>query len=489
MNIRDLRAAAIILLLLVTSSASASDGIVVWNIDTKRGVDPRDAESISGLIASEVGYYTDREVISEADVYTIIRGEEKKQKCGSNDSVCLTEISGALGVPEAISGDLGKVGDIWILNLRRLMVREARVIARSTRQVEGSISDLVREVPGAVAELFGKKVEPAVGLTPTGNPMQGALIVGTHPKGAEIFIDDKPAGKSPVTLALLEGQYKIVARLDKHKDGVSRVIVRPKKETEVSLRLAPYPGTINVKSQPDGAKVFINDREKGVTPLKLALAVIKGGYSVRVEKDGFESVSRKVDLKPKEDAILDFELKKLMGTLAVASTPEKAEISIDGEPGGASPVELKLPVGKYKVGARLEGYEVAEKLVSVKAKEKSEVNLALVKTFPMSPYKKWGYISFFSGVGLVGISGIFTWRAKESRDEFEYSGGSSDKTSAVGFMSSSLVGYTLGAAMMATGVALWILDPGDREWAEKQAVSIGPNPDGRGVALFLSGGW
>ena len=135
----------------------ARDSIVVWHLAAQAGVTDEQAISISGLLTTDVEDISGRKVVSEEDIQTILRGEEAKQKCGNQDTSCIAEIGSALGANEAISGDLGRVGKLWILNLRRINVREAKVMKRVSRKVKGSLENLVGVLPGAVEELFEKK--------------------------------------------------------------------------------------------------------------------------------------------------------------------------------------------------------------------------------------------------------------------------------------------------------------------------------------------
>ena len=129
---------------------------MVWRLEAKSGVSGSDVDSLTGIVTSQVAQLSGEKVISESDIRTILKGEETRQKCGAEDVSCVTEIGAALGVPEAISGDLGRLGTIWILNLRRINVRTAAVITRATRQVDGPIEALVKAVPQAVGELYGR---------------------------------------------------------------------------------------------------------------------------------------------------------------------------------------------------------------------------------------------------------------------------------------------------------------------------------------------
>ena len=153
---------SVLFLLIACSIVHAQEdtrpGIVVWRIEAKSGVSQQDVESLSGYLDAEVERVSGMRVVSQSDVETVLRGEETRQKCGADDTSCMAEIGAALGVPEAVSGDLGRVGDVWILNLRRVNLREVGVLKRVSRQAKGErITAMVDALPGAVAELFGRE--------------------------------------------------------------------------------------------------------------------------------------------------------------------------------------------------------------------------------------------------------------------------------------------------------------------------------------------
>ena len=146
----------------LTQAAKTSDGIMVWKLELKSGVTKEDIDSISGYITAQVERFSGKRAVSDADIHTILKGEETKQRCGTDGTSCIAEIGSALGVPEAVSGDLGRMGDYWILNLRRINVRNAEVMGRVGKQIRGDVNALIEALPGAVAELFGKEAPPVV---------------------------------------------------------------------------------------------------------------------------------------------------------------------------------------------------------------------------------------------------------------------------------------------------------------------------------------
>ncbi len=138
------------------SAEEDKTGIVVWRLETKEGVTEKNVDSISGVLAAEVERQSGRKVISEADIQTVMAGEETRQQCGAESTSCIAEIGAALGAPEAVAGDLGRMGSYWVLNLRRINIRTVEVINRVSQQIKGGEDELIEALHNAIAGLFGK---------------------------------------------------------------------------------------------------------------------------------------------------------------------------------------------------------------------------------------------------------------------------------------------------------------------------------------------
>ena len=404
-----------------------SDGIMVWRLEGNENIKEADVTLLSSFMAAQVAQYSDRKVISEADISTVLKGEETKQRCGLEDNTCMVEIGNALGVQEAVSGDVGKIGSFWILNLRRINVRSAKSISRCSRSLEGSMDSLIRELPGAVAELFGKEASSSA-------PAQAA------------------------------------------------------KEVSGTAEPKPTVGTLIVKSKPDGANVFMGGMSLGKTPLRSSLK--EGEYSLRISKEDFEEEKRILVVKAGEKTELFVKMRKLKpGRLIVLTEPDGATLSLGGMEMGTTPYEYgKLMPGEYELALTLPGYVSIEERIDIEAKQTTTKKYLLERDYPMNPYKKYGYVSFFTGAGLVLFGGLATWQAQEAADEVKSGTWGAEGTN-VAWSGVAITGYVLGAGGMATGIVLWVLSPGDKEWWEKHNVSAAVTPDGQGATLSLQGRW
>lgn|GEM_PF-2588798 len=230
---------AIISLVALNNVHAASDGIVVWKLQANKGVEDSDVNLISNYIANQVATLSGRQVISEADIRTILKGEETRQNCGAESTSCIVEISNALGVPEAVSGDIGKIGSFWMLNLRRISVQKAEVIARSSRNIEGSIDKMIRALPGAVAELFGTQAGETLKAAEVLMFATGKLFVkayhkqtGNILKGA-VYVKGIKIGETDETIALDPGSYDIEVKYEDKKPVKKHIKISSKKEMRI----------------------------------------------------------------------------------------------------------------------------------------------------------------------------------------------------------------------------------------------------------------
>lgn len=149
---------------------------------------------------------------------------------------------------------------------------------------------------------------------------EGRLQVLSRP-GAAVFLDNVMKGNTPFTNTLKEGEYllKIVP------DGVAtqaaswqrKISVRPGVLTYVDVQLestdiatwADVYGLVKlggwfnnsssfmIETEPSGALIYIDNDEKGVSPLTME-NVSQGGHELSVFMPGFSRRSKKINISP-----------------------------------------------------------------------------------------------------------------------------------------------------------------------------------------------
>ncbi|HEX9306471.1 MAG TPA: hypothetical protein VF894_03195 [Anaeromyxobacter sp.] len=170
----------------VVAGAAPRVKIAVTDIRSVQGVAPGTATILSDIVVSEVaraGY----DVVSQADITAMIGFEKQKKVLGcSEDSSCLAEIGGALGVDFMLTGQVGQIGTRNRVSLLVVDTKKARVVARSAQFSDQDEDALVRAAELAVKEILaGIRAAQAVAQAPaaTPPPAKVAPLAATPPPG------------------------------------------------------------------------------------------------------------------------------------------------------------------------------------------------------------------------------------------------------------------------------------------------------------------
>jgi TonB family protein len=144
----------------------------------------------------------------------------------------------------------------------------------------------------------------------------------------------------------------------------------------------PAVGTLRIESEPSGARVSVNGRAMGLTPLELSDLPF-GSYKVRVQQKGYDPQARDVSVQAgSADGVLQFALVRAAaaasGGVDVISTPEGAAASVDGRPVGTTPITgLQVKPGRHRIEVALDEHETWSGTVDVRAGETGRVEVQL----------------------------------------------------------------------------------------------------------------
>jgi len=144
------------------------------------------------------------------------------------------------------------------------------------------------------------------------DPKPGALEVSSKPSGAKVRLNEEDAGVTPWNRWVSPGEEHAITVSAEGYYPESRVVtVQPAGKKVVSVVLKEIPkGTLEVKSEPGGAKVWINGKEAGVTPYS-GLVVAGEEHNVTVSAKGYRVKSQKVTVKPKGKEVVSVILEEV----------------------------------------------------------------------------------------------------------------------------------------------------------------------------------
>ncbi len=128
-------------------------------------------------------------------------------------------------------------------------------------------------------------------------PADARLIVNTIPKGANVTVNGRYRGQSPLTLSLTpDVDYEI--GLSKAGYGVTRRNLRLASNASESIMvdLSARLGTVTVVVQPDDATVYVDGRARGQG--KTTVRLSSAPHTVEVRRQGYVNWSRTVTPRP-----------------------------------------------------------------------------------------------------------------------------------------------------------------------------------------------
>jgi len=197
-------------------------------------------------------------------------------------------------------------------------------------------------------------------LTPNWAPVS----LATNPPGATVLVDGAPVGVAPLEMQLTAGERQIEARLNGYNAWTGKALVTagtPLTLPEVTLALAD--GRVEVVSTPNEANASIDGEFRGRTPLTVRLTPGRT-HQLTLTKPGYETATRSLSVASDSGRKLEIALTAQYGDVEVASKPDGAEVWVDGERRGATPVALSLTGVSHEVEVRQAGFATVTQKVT-----------------------------------------------------------------------------------------------------------------------------
>jgi tetratricopeptide (TPR) repeat protein len=356
--------------------------------------------------------------------------------------------------------------------------------------------------------------------------------------------DTEPTGSALYNVAK---SYEKMSRYEEAADYFSQYLeVAPtapdRKDVQESIRrlrrsIASRFQELAISSQPIGADVYLDDRNRGHTgQTDSRLKVSPGPHTLYIDLNGYETVKREFVMPDDQPLALDFAMKKLevVGYLEIDVNRDGARIFVDGAIVGVSPFKQHraVEVGTHQVQVELAGFSRFSQEVEVDRDQITSVKAELTGYSASDRYvddtlSHWGGNLVLIGVigGAAGFIGPWVYQqVAMGRDPFEQLGPETPSPTSLykgplpdgdparrsnskletlqDIQKWSLIG---GGIVAATGLGLyiyeWVSDDGPPSAVAQipafdqnnqqpllsiTALGISPNPDG-GTTMGLSG--
>ena len=166
--------------------------------------------------------------------------------------------------------------------------------AASASAPAGATADKTADKPASAAS--ASREAPAARSAPPRAAPVGKLLIKSTPSGAQVRVDGRVRGKTPLILRDLPLRVVrvTVERAGFHADEQRVALSAARPTVTVDAKLAPVAppapvattGSLVIESRPSGARVFLDGQDLGTTPVSLP-EVTPGPHRVRIELAGF----------------------------------------------------------------------------------------------------------------------------------------------------------------------------------------------------------
>ena len=212
-------------------------------------------------------------------------------------------------------------------------------------------------------------------------PVVSAVLIDSDPRDAKVKFNGEIRGSTPLVISdLPAGEYSAqLIRPGYAEQQIAWRIVNERPHPRLFARLRMTSGQVIINTVPEGARVYINGQQSGISPFSAALDA--GIHKVRVEREGFNPKEMQLTVESGKSRTVTLRLDTRPGALRISSEPSGAEVFIDDKKNGVTPLFVEaIHPGNYQIRLVHPGYDDLLKIVSVAPAREEKVNLTLDKS-------------------------------------------------------------------------------------------------------------
>jgi TolB-like protein len=371
------------ILIWVSAAALAAEtpktSIAVLDLDAT-GISSQEAKTLTDRLRSELFSIGTFDVMEREKMNEMTK-EQRLQSSGIVSDEMVVEIGKVIGVKNMVAGSIGKLGAKYLLNLRLVNVESGKIMATASEECECQLEELSSAMDKMALQLSGKAIRKNVTIKYTGvrsTRQRGNFYIKSTPVGASVYLNGKRQnGYTPLIIEdIPTGKYHLRVETGDYAGEVT-VEVEDNQFKTLDLNLKKKTGSLRIETNVPNADIYIAEKYQGKSPLRLDSLVV-GSYPVKIIKSQYLEKVQTVKIKERKETFLKVELKK-PGPVKILSIPLEAEVFLDGEKRGLTPMIISdFPRGEHKLELRKEEYRPFQTTVSVETHEETKLEPTLV---------------------------------------------------------------------------------------------------------------
>ncbi len=179
-----------------SAAAAAVPRVFFAPLTAGAAADPAVVTIIDERLLTSARRHRQFDIVASRDLRSMLDLEAVRQESGCDDSGvdCAAELAGAFDAPQLVTGQLGRVGNTWILSMTRMERATMQVLARVSRESRGDTPEgLLSDLDSAIDELFqtpstSAPPSTAAWLVPVGGVTAGVGVVGLAVGGVATWL-------------------------------------------------------------------------------------------------------------------------------------------------------------------------------------------------------------------------------------------------------------------------------------------------------------
>jgi TolB-like protein len=191
--------------------------VAVMSFKGSAGVTQDESDLLTDRLRVEL-FNTGTVDVMERDQMQAILKEQGFQKSGAcTDEGCMVEMGEILGVQKLITGSIGKIGSMYLVNARIIDITTAKITRSVSDDVKGKLEDVVERIPALAARLCGAQSAQNADSLGQEKPAVAPAAIDCRNK---VFIEKIEFPKTTLGFALTNGEWQSV--YGKLADGLKK---------------------------------------------------------------------------------------------------------------------------------------------------------------------------------------------------------------------------------------------------------------------------
>ena len=181
----------------------------------------------------------------------------------------------------------------------------------------------------------------------------------SQPDGANVLVDDEMRGQTPLTLYNLgPGRHHVRFEKQNYESVDEFLSLKEGGMFQKNALMNPVKGLLLLTSEPAGCDISLDGLSLGKTPRLITSLDAKNVYRILLQKPGYQSRTVEVKFSGRTPLVRHEELILDSGVIEVTSDPEGAEVTVNGQPRGTTPVTVRdVPKGRTTVTLKKHGFD------------------------------------------------------------------------------------------------------------------------------------